>query len=195
MSVKLWWNWTANPVQACGGISRVPSTDSAREWLVERSAKAAGAIGILAVSALLVSACGSKKVTFQISQDGLAAVQEAAPSSEYALFVSSKKIPTTASDLERYSISDCSGELMQVALSLSEMNNGAARGNPLMRTRVYQLMAGILQGIGTSHGDIKLVGCGKNPTDIETLIEDKPLIAVVRREKGAPKGAVEISFK
>ena len=129
---------------------------------------------------LLVIGCKPKSVEYDISDAGVNLIQEAAPSSEYAIYISSQSLPNSIQDFEHYDIYSCTGE---------EVGN-----------RAIQVMVGIRKGI---NGNMNIgFAQGENSTKgIMDAIQDddsnegKRTIVLTTRKTRPPKGAVELIFK
>ena len=129
---------------------------------------------------LLMMACSPKRVEFDISDKGLQTIQDAAPSSEYVLYISSNSLPNSIKDFENYAIVSCTDDNV---------------GN-----RAIQVKMGIQIGI---NGTMNIsFANGENSTEgIKSAMEgddtkgDKHIIVLTTRKTRPPSGAVELIFK
>jgi len=115
---------------------------------------------------LLLSACGVKKVEIDISDQGLNLVENAAPSEDFAFYVSSNSVPKSAADLQKYGVLACTGDSVA--------------------NRAIQIAMGLgIGGISTGPADAE---CLAKATQKNTLM-------VTQRTNKPPSGVVEIVFK
>ena len=115
---------------------------------------------------VLLGACGVKKVEIDISDQGLNLVENAAPSKDYAFYVSSSSVPQSAADLRTYGVLACTGE--RVA------------------NRAIQIAMGLgIGGISSGSADAE---CLEKATQKNTLM-------VTQRNNKPPSGVVEIVFR
>lgn len=128
---------------------------------------------------LFYGGCDTKQIEFDISEQGLTKVTNAAPSNGFALYVSAKSVPKLVGDLEHYDIVGCTGE---------------SAGN-----RAIQVKLGIQIGIqGTKNIGFAM---GENSTEcIQEALDgkttkDSRVIVLTKRTTKPPSNAVEISFK
>jgi hypothetical protein len=82
---------------------------------------------------VLLGACGVKTVEIDLSDQGLNLVENAAPSEDFAFYVSSNSVPQSAADLRKYGVLACTGDhvanrAIQIAMGLgiSGISSGPA---------------------------------------------------------------------
>jgi len=115
---------------------------------------------------VLLGACGAKPVEIDISDQGLNLVENAAPSEDYAFYVSSNSVPQSAADLQKYGVLACTGD--HVA------------------NRAIQIAMGLgISGISSGPADAE---CLAKATQRNTVM-------VTQRTNKPPSGVVEIVFK
>ena len=121
---------------------------------------------MLMLLTVLLGACGVKKVEIDISDQGLNLVENAAPTKDYAFYVSSSSVPQSAADLQKYGVLACTGD--RVA------------------NRAIQIAMGLgIGGISSGPADAE---CLEQATQRNTLM-------VTQRTNKPPSGVVEIVFK
>ena len=121
---------------------------------------------IMVFLTLLLSACGVKKVEIDISDQGLNLVENAAPTKDYAFYVSSNSVPQSAADLQKYGVLACTGDSVA--------------------NRAIQIAMGLgIGGISSGPADEE---CLAKATQKNTLM-------VTQRTNKPPSGVVEIVFK
>jgi hypothetical protein len=115
---------------------------------------------------VLLGACGVKTVEIDISDQGLNLVENAAPSEDFAFYVSSNSVPQSAADLRKYGVLACTGD--RVA------------------NRAIQIAMGLgISGISSGPADAE---CLAKATQRNTVM-------VTQRTNKPPSGVVEIVFK
>jgi len=116
--------------------------------------------------ALLLGACGVKTVEIDLSDQGLNLVENAAPSEDFAFYVSSNSVPQSAANLGQYGVLACTGDSVA--------------------NRAIQIAMGLgISGISSGPADAE---CLQKATQKNTLM-------VTQRTNKPPSGVVEIVFK
>lgn len=115
---------------------------------------------------VLLGACGVKTVEIDLSDQGLNLVENAAPSEDYAFYVSSESVPQSAADLRKYGVLACTGDSVA--------------------NRAIQIAMGLgISGISSGPADAE---CLAKATQRNTVM-------VTQRTNKPPSGVVEIVFK
>ena len=123
-------------------------------------------VAMLMLLTVLLGACGVKKVEIDISDQGLNLVENAAPTKDYAFYVSSNSVPQSAADLPKYGVLACTGDSVA--------------------NRAIQIAMGLgISGISSGPADAE---CIEKATQRNTLM-------VTQRTNKPPSGVVEIVFK
>ena len=124
-------------------------------------------LAIVIFLATLLSACGGvKKVEIDIPDGGLNEVENAAPTEDYAFYVSSDSVPQSAGELQQFGLRACTGETVA--------------------NRAIQIGMGL--GITNISGGYSTTECIRKAVGTKTLV-------VTQRANKPPSGVVEIVFK
>ncbi len=117
--------------------------------------------------ATLLGACGGiKTVEIDIPDEGLNEVVNAAPTGDFAFYVSSDSVPQSAEELQQFALRACTGETVA--------------------NRAVQIGVGL--GIINISGGYGTTECIKKAVETKTLV-------VTQRANKPPSGVVEIVFK
>jgi len=125
-------------------------------------------VGMLIFLIALLGACGTKTVEIDLPREGLRWVERAAPSEDFAFYVSSDSVPRSAGDLEQYAVFTCT-------------DDGTT-------DRAWSIVRALdIEGRLVSNG----------PSDAECLeaATVKNVLVVTQRTNNPPSGVVEIVFK